>query len=311
MGYYEAGNASLTTKHYLRLALSKHAEIICYGPEGFNWGNGLDVSKLEKKYKPEVILLQGRWPTHNYPDPGGRIPWENLEKVTVPKVMFFNELRLSVAERIDYVNRNKIDMTLWGTLHIMNQNRKSLFKGHIAKWCPWSVNINVFKAYQQERIYDVAVLGSMKYYPLRKKIRDALEWRPDLKVFNTARPKRGFNLDPKKAFIHENYAKAIARAKMLIFNAPNGAALKKYFEGMACKTLVLAPIPIDAESLRFKAGKNFVEINEDNFVEKVLYYQKNEEERKRIALNGYRTVRKHHSSDVRARQIIKNIEELM
>lgn len=311
LGYYDAGSASLTAKYYLRLALSKHAKIFCYGPEGFKWRRELDVSKLEKSYEPDIILLQATWPTHIYPEPGGRIPWKNLQKVKVPKIMFFNELRSAIAERINYVNRNKIDMTLWGTLKIMNQHKKSLFKGHKAKWNPWSVNINIFKPYKQERIYDAAVLGSMNYYPERRKIREKLWWRPDIQIFNRVRPGRGFNLDPKKAFIHENYARAIARAKMLIFNAPKGAALKKYFEGMACKTLVLAPIPTDAKQLHFKAGKNFVAINENNFVEKTLYYLKNEKERIKIALNGYRTIRKHHSCKVRAKQIISFIEELI
>lgn len=289
----------------------KHAKIICYGPEGFKWNRGLDVSKLENIYKPDVILLQGTWPTHLYPEPGGRIPWKNLQKVTVPKVMYFNELRSAIPERINYVNRNKIDMTLWGTHHIMNQHKKSLFKGHIAKWCPWSVNINIFRPYKRERMYDVAVLGSMMYYPERQKIRETLSWRPDIRVFNRVRPGRGFHLDPKKELIHESYARAIARSKMLIFNAPKGAALKKYYEGMACKTLVLAPIPTDAKKLHFGAERNFVAINENNFVEKVLFYLKNEKERKRIAMNGYRTVRKHHSCQVRAKQIIESMKELM
>jgi len=56
---------------------------------------------------------------------------------------------------------------------------------------------------------------------------------------------------------------------------------------------------------------NFVEVDIDNYMEKVRYYLDNEKERRRIANNAYAMVRKYHSSDMRAKQLIGYLEELL
>lgn len=318
LGYYDVGSASLTAKYYLRKALERHVKVSCYGPEGFDWGLGFDTVKLQKAYGADLILLQGRWVSHIWPEPRGRIVWENLCRVRVPKVLFFNELRKELKPRFEMINRNRIDMTLWGTSTVMDSACDDLFPGHKLRWLPWSVNTDVFKDYGYTRKYDVAALGATHggpgihhiYYPLRWEMRQILRERKDLTFTSGRRPSRGFHL-PSDALIHEKYARLIANSKILLFDTKQGFALKKYFEGMACKTLVMAPNPyFDAERLHFKAGVNFVEINSDNFLDKTLYYLEHEKERERIAENGYLTVRKYHSCRVRAEQLFNFLEEL-
>ena len=83
---------------------------------------------------------------------------------------------------------------------------------------------------------------------------------------------------------------------------------------MGSGTLVLADKPQTAESLFFKPGDNFVEINENNWLEKLQYYLEDDSERERIAKNGYEIVSKYHNSYCRAQQIIsflKEVEESM
>jgi len=329
LGYYDAGCASLATKFYLRKALEKYAEVIPYGPEGFQWGKGIDVVKLQKIYKPDAILLQGRWINFKYPRPRGRIDWQNLRKVTVPTVLLFNELNAGLGQRIAWINKNRIDLTLWGTYHIMNQLRGYMFKGHKMRWFPWWADTKIFKDYGYARENDVAILGSLPGHPLRGVMWNTIRTRTDFKFFRRERPSHdALHLNPKTAFIHGNYARAIAKSKILIFDsAPPRSithpfkkheivakasvyALKKFWEGMACKTLVMAPEPVDAKRLGFKAGHNYVEINRDNFTKKIKYYLKHPDERKKIALNGYNIVRKRHTVNRRARQLIQYIKML-
>ncbi|GAH58077.1 unnamed protein product, partial [marine sediment metagenome] len=138
LGYYDAGCASLTTKYYLRKALGKIDKVICYGPEGFNWGHGIDVTKLEKIYKPDVVLLQGRYVAFKWPRPRGRVDWKNLNKLKAPVAYMFDEINADLKQRIGWVNANHIDMSLWVTHRCMLQQRSRFFKDHKTRWLPWS-----------------------------------------------------------------------------------------------------------------------------------------------------------------------------
>ncbi len=312
LGYFDELCASLAAKYYLRKALKKHARVITYGPEGFRWGRGIDALKLEKIYKPDVIILQGRFVTFDWPKKHGKVPWKNLGKTSAPKALFFNELKTLLDRRIEEIKRDKIDMTLWGTHKIMSE-KTNFFKGHKKRWLPWCVDTNIFKDYGFKRIYDVALLGALDpTYPLRSKAKSVLSNMKGINFLWRPRPSRAIRLGPNEAFIHERYAKDIARSKILLFDSYRGFAIKKYYEGMACKTLILATNPyLDAERLHFKDGVNFVAINESNYLQKIQYYLKNEKERIRITENAYKMVRKYHSAEVRAEQLYGYLKELV
>ena len=86
----------------------------------------------------------------------------------------------------------------------------------------------------------------------------------------------------------------------------------KYFEVPACNTLLLAPDSPDARALGFIPSENFVDIKEDDFLEKARYYAQNyETEGKRIAQKGYEMVRKLHSVERRARQLVAAAEKII
>ncbi|GAH58274.1 unnamed protein product, partial [marine sediment metagenome] len=68
---------------------------------------------------------------------------------------------------------------------------------------------------------------------------------------------------------------------------------------------------MDAKTLHFKPLHNFVPINEQNFVRMVKHYKSEEQERKRIALNGQRTIEKYHSSMIRAQQLHNYLKKML
>ena len=313
LGYFDELCASLAAKFYLRRALKKHAQVISYGPHGFRWGRGVDILNLERIYKPDVILMQGRWVPWTYPKYGGVVPWKNLAKAKTPVAMHFTELKTNLENRIKWAKRRKVDMTLWGTYTIMQKFKGKFKKGHKARWLPWSVDTNVFKDYGFKRTYDVAVLGAMTdCYPLRAKAKKELSNVKNIELLTMPRPFRDIRLPSNSAFIHDKYAKAIARSKILLFDTQEGYAIKKYYEGMACGTLVLSTKPyFDADRLHFKAGVNFVQVNLNNYLQKVRYYLNNDKKRRRIAGNAVNMIRKHHSSEVRAKQLYNYLQELV
>lgn len=308
-----------SAQYHMRCALEKITDMVHYGPmfpSYIEHKRVMDVPTLEEIYKPDVILIQGF---------RGVDRWKNLNKTLAPKAVFFSNPHEDPQMRARQINQAEIGMTLHhvkGWIHIY----KPLFiPSHKMRWVPFCINSAVFKDYGFERIYDVAILGAMnpKFYPLRWLIANTLVNRKDLKVFHRLRPGGGYVPDPNKAFMRANYAKAIARCKMMIFCTGKTQSItepgvyvgkypvQKFYESMACRTLTLADAPIDAEELHFKPGYNFVEINEKNFVNKIYYYIKHEEERKRIINNGYDTVMKYHTCEIRAKQILHYLEELL
>lgn len=136
-------------------------------------------------------------------------------------------------------------------------------------------------------------------------------------VFHKVRVKKSWGWDDQSLkkndiLIHEDYAKAISRCKMMCFDGSlYHYPSQKYFECMATKTLAVAEKPCDAEDLHFIPDYNFVEVNKDNFMDKIRYYLENESERKRITNNAYETILRYHTLDIRIQQFIGYVKELL
>ncbi|GAG85991.1 unnamed protein product, partial [marine sediment metagenome] len=249
----------------MRYALEKITDMVHYGPMFKRFkehGGVMDVPTLEKIYKPDVILIQGFRKRVDR--------WKNLNKTSAPKAVFFSNPHEDLHMRARQLNQAKIDMSLHHIKNWMNRYKPLFAPSHKMRWVPFCINPDMFKDYGFERIYDVAILGAMyqRVYPLRTKIRKTLVGRKDLKIFHRSRPQpRG---DPNTTFMRANYAKAIARCKMNIFcTSKFKYAVQKFAETMGCKTLGMADVPLDAEELHFRSDYNFVEINENNFVNKI------------------------------------------
>jgi glycosyltransferase involved in cell wall biosynthesis len=127
-----------------------------------------------------------------------------------------------------------------------------------------------------------------------------------------------------KLFIHSGhipfseYIILVNRTKILASSsvtASIGGKMMKWSlgrpEAMACKALCLSDKSDMIEKYHFISNYNFVDVDENNFLEKSKYYLQNEEERKRIIENAYQTIMTYHSAKVRARELIKIMEELI
>jgi spore maturation protein CgeB len=78
---------------------------------------------------------------------------------------------------------------------------------------------------------------------------------------------------------------------------------------MASKTLVCSSLPFDNLENYFVPDSNFVLINENDFVDKIIYYLEHEDERKKIVENAYEIIIKYHTSEIRAKQLVDIIVE--
>jgi len=167
---------------------------------------------------------------------------------------------------------------------------------------PESVNTDFFKDRGYVRDCDVFNSGSFcsSVYPLRCLIYEKLKNHPKIKCC----------IQPRFAYSWNEYADMLARTKMLTEGVGVfGYTSQRFFQAMASKALVVASLPYDNIDNHFIPNENFVEINKDNVVEKVLYYLKHEDERKKIVESAYQIILKYHTVQIRARQLIDIIKE--
>ena len=179
------------------------------------------------------------------------------------------------------------------------------------RWLPHHANTDVFYDYALNRDIDYLMLGAVheSIYPLRCRILEKMSDKPGF-VYHEHPGYRNFS-EEDGALVGTRYAWEINRAKIFfscdsIFRYP----LAKYYEVLACKTLLLASASQELADLGFLPGVHFVDINEYDFEEKAEYYLQHEEERLQIAEQGYEMVRTHHYTARRALDLKIAIEEI-
>jgi glycosyltransferase involved in cell wall biosynthesis len=268
-----------------------------------------DVVKITQRESSDVILMRHPFLIHTR--------FKNINQVKTPKVLLIGDFHRNTKEIQKYVEKNQIDLVLFIYKHWMTTLEKWIERKKVnAKWLPHCVNTKVFHDYGSPRKIDVVSSGfcEQKIYPFRVLIRDTLRTIPDVRFLMPKHPK--FELakgkSPSQVLIRENYARFLSQSKIFIFGSSiYNYALMKYTEGMACNTLVMAPMPTDGTDLHFVPDENFVEVNQNNFLEKIRYYLKHDEERRQIALRGVETISKYHTVEIRARQLVEHLKSIL
>jgi glycosyltransferase involved in cell wall biosynthesis len=187
-------------------------------------------------------------------------------------------------------------------------------------WLPMSVPGEIFHATgSEDRPVDAFWLGALTwFYPLRMKMTGRLPHmginyqQAPLKTLDVPFLKRA-KKDPSLWDKHQRwYADQLRQAKAMclcgsIFNYP----VQKYFESMACGCLVLAPVPRNANLLGFKDGETMVEVNTENWEDRLRYFLDHEDERRFITDNALDLVRRRFTCEASAGHLIKKLASVM
>ncbi|SES93163.1 Glycosyl transferases group 1 [Salinibacillus kushneri] len=234
-----------------------------------------------------------------------------LAHIEIPTGLFVNDVHRFTKLRKNYVDKNQISYLFPVVrdkfIETYPEYRKKM------KWFPHGVNIELFRDYGIEKDIPLLMTGAVNNdYPLRQIIVEAYEGQPGFIHHRHPGYRRYREEEEKQYMIGKQYAKELNRAKIM-FTSPSVYyyPVLKYFEALASKTLLLAPTFKELEDLGFVPDVHFVPIHKHNFKEKAAYFLKNEEERIKIAEQGYQFVRNHHSIQVRARQLVKKIEYIV
>ncbi|WP_188455304.1 glycosyltransferase family protein [Virgibacillus oceani] len=286
--------------YYLEQELAKKANVLFWRKPGH-----IDSILRQLPEKPDFILLLNDLGLQMAPLIKG------LAHTGIPTGLFINDVHRFVNLRRNYIAKHNIQYLFT----IVRDKFVEVYPEYIARmeWFPHFAETDIFRDYHIHKDIDLLLTGAVSdVYPLRQKIVKAYETNPNF-VYHKHPGYRNFS-KPKENdyFIGQKYAMELNRAK-IVFTCPSvfQYPVIKYFEVLACKTLLIAPTFQELEDLGFIPYKHFVPINEDNFIEKADYYLANNQERQNIAEQGYEFVRHRHSIKKRAEQLINRIERII
>ncbi|MCF6409161.1 glycosyltransferase [Pseudalkalibacillus salsuginis] len=282
--------------------LANELDKLCNLTYWYEDGNLPDII-AQLPQSPDFILFNDQKPDY--------CPWiRNIDKVTIPKGALVHDMHYRIGRRKKMYQKNHIE-------HLFVQYRDAFlrwypeFKQQMI-WLPHHVPGHIFTEYNLPKEINLLMLGSMieHLYPLRVHLFNTLSKRTDFLYVQHP----GYRNLPSnaKAMTGENYAKLLNRAKIFltcdsIYKYP----VLKYFESLACGTLLLASGSKELQDLGFIDGETFIEINDHDVLEKVNVNLKNESRRNRIVSKGKRLIQQKHTTEVRAKELIGHIERLI
>ncbi|MGD6843444.1 glycosyltransferase family protein [Bacillus infantis] len=282
---------------YLLEELKKHTEVMVWDQDG-------SISEIITHIgaKPDFILLNDM-----KPDYCPRV--YGLGSCDIPYGAILHDLHYKKPARKRYIERENIR-------HIFSIYRDASdtyfpeYKDRI-HWFPHHVPLDVFRDYQLEKSINWLMAGARfkHLYPVRAAMHEIMKDEPGFVSY----PHPGYGeLDRQNYLVGEKYAMEINRAKMFITCDSNDHfPLMKYYEVLACNTLLLATPSKELEDLGFIDGETFVAVNQENIKEKAYHYLYHEKERLAISQRGYEMVRSRHSTAARAKELLEKIERII
>lgn len=126
--------------------------------------------------------------------------------------------------------------------------------------------------------------------------------------FKELKQKLGDNFKARDEFIKEQFhLEFLKQGKIVVQNSKYKEITRRIFEGMLCNRLVLTDRlnPETGINMLFKENEDIVYFDSlDECVSKINYYSSNNEERIRIANNGYKKVIANHTTTQRVNKLL-------
>jgi len=286
------------THQLFRNEISKHYDVVYYG-EGFpNYIPEKPIPELLKELDNiDLIMTYGMRYT---------LPFIGLGEIShIPKAhiavdYFPNATGGTYEANHKLFERDKYNIYFGVVSDIV----KNLEKNNVCKKAfllPFSIDTNIYKKLDIPKKYDIFASFTVRddTYPNRSKVQNLVRYLSD--------EYRAY----MKRVVHEDYIQKINESRLAITSNNKFKSLSiKYYETMACGTLLLADEPEDFSELGFVDRVHCVLYKDlDDLFELIKFYLNHENLRETIALNGYEFIRNNHNNEIRVKQMIKIIQD--
>ena len=251
--------------------------------------------RLVRGYPPDVSIQQlidehGKADLFLYIEPLGLIP-RHLDSSPIPTACLLSDVHRGLKARLMLAK-------LFDQVFLYQRNYVGRFRDHdpgAVHWLPYACDIEMFRDLRLPRDLDVAFIGQL-FHPRseRRRIISVLA--------------RKYRMNGQRYYLQKEIPEVYSRAKIVV-NLPVGDDLNfRFFEALSCGALLLTKRLANGQEELFREDVHYAAFtNEKELLEKVEFYLRNEEERKKIALAGHEEVVKNHSLATRLETLLDKV----
>ncbi|MDR7072044.1 glycosyltransferase [Fictibacillus barbaricus] len=282
---------------YLAEELSKRTNLVTWSANG-----SIHDILANIPFSPDFILINDYHPEYS-----PRI--YGLHSVSIPKGMIMHEIHYKKFHRKKFIENENIQL-------VFTHYRDAFLKWYpelAARmvWFPHFIHPEIFKDYGAPKTINYLMIGAAfpHLYPVRNNFMQQLIKEPGFVSYHHP----GYGLVTTSSGMQGvNYAMEINRAKMFFTCDSNyGYPVLKYFEVLACNTLLIASASKELADLGFVDGVTYIAADPSDVIEKARYYNSNETIRKKIAYQGHQMVMNFHTIEVRVGELLQKIKAII
>ena len=160
-------------------------------------------------------------------------------------------------------------------------------------WLPLGADPDIHSKKNVSKIYNVGFVGSVNGSLHQRRVNLLNKINSEVKVSYS------------RCWWNE-MAEFFSASKIVFNNAINNDLNMRLFEAMSTGSFLLTDLAINSgQEQMFKDGEDLGIYNEDNVVNKITYYLKNEREREKIAQNGKKIIHNAHTYSHRTEELLR------
>ncbi|MGE5680449.1 MAG: glycosyltransferase [Bacillota bacterium] len=294
----------VTTAAYFERSLRRSNRVITFGPTISetlikNWQ--LENMKVPVKPHdivtgptPDIVDLLGIAGRENQPDLllwvesiNGFFP-ENLHKLNIPKACYFIDSHISLARHLDLARH--FDFVFIAQIEYIEEFKKAGIEN--VYWLPLGCDPEIHSSGSDKKLFDVGFVGSLgdpneRRYKLLKRIESR------------------YQLAYKRCFWDE-MSEHFSQSKIVFNNAIRNDLNMRLFEVMSTGSFLLTDLALNSgQSEMFYDGQDLSIYNDNDILDKIEYYLRNENLREKIAQRGQQIVHNAHTYTHRLEELLK------
>ncbi len=235
--------------------------------------------------------------------------WSRFKNIT--RAYIVEDLHGILSKKqTDISIKNKFNICFTRYLRPLKKFFPQIYNHQKVVWLPHSVPGDYFVEFYppEHKPLDILLTGSVNStYPFRQKIEQL--YKNDLRFKRVPRYRGVDEINRNPTGM--NYLELLNSAKIHpACPSTLNYVVCKYAEIAATNTLIISPWCDELGKYGFKEGQNIVVANINNVKEKIDYYLNNNKKRVKITEAGRKLIEERHTCDIRAKQLIKHLEEL-